>query len=417
MESMVDARREIEELVGFEARWPGTDAERRAAGHLAKRLEDLGREAQIEPTRVLPNYATTHLIHALLAIVGSVLSITAPSAGFALVLVATVSAGLDLTGIAFLIRRLTGARASQNVVSREEGDKPGTLILTAHYDAARTGVIFGRRTSERRAALGKLLHRPIGPFEPFFWSLIALLVCCALRLGGIEGYVLTIVQFIPTVVLIVSAPLFADIALSGVVPGASDNASGVATVLRLAERYGGDLDNFDVWVLFPGAEEGLMLGMREWLKRHRKELDAARTIFLNVDKVGHGTVRYVTKEGFVVAHAYHPTLVDLCDQIAEEDEEEGRYGARPVASRNGTDATAARSRGFPAITISCLNALDYDPTYHQATDTPENIDPEALERAFGFCSELIELIDERVGKDLVAAGEGDATELSEADGR
>src|SRR5689334_4352383 len=119
VESVVDAQREIEELVAFEARWPGTDAERRAAAHLAARLEDLGREAQVEPTRVYPNYATTHLIHGLLAIVGSVLSITAPGVGFALVAIATVSAALDLTGVFFLVRRLTGVRASQNVVSRE----------------------------------------------------------------------------------------------------------------------------------------------------------------------------------------------------------------------------------------------------------------------------------------------------------
>jgi hypothetical protein len=413
---MVDALHEVEELVGFEARGPGTDAERRAAGHLAARLEDLGRQAEIESIRVFPNYAVAHLIHALLGIVGSVLSITAPLAGTLLVLVAAISAALDLTGTFFLVRRLTGGRASQNVISREDSDRPGTLILTAHYDAARAGVVFGRRATERRAALGKLIRRPIGPFEPFFWSLILLLVCCVIRLAGLEGYLLTILQFIPTVVLILSVPLFADIAISGVVPGAADNASGVATVLRLAERYGGDLDHFDVWVLFPGAEEGLMLGMREWLKRHRKELDSARTIFLNVDKAGTGTVRYTTREGFVLTYAYHPTLVGLCEQIAEEDAEENRYGARPVKSRSATDATAARARRFPAISISCLNALDYEPHQHQPSDVVENVDPQALERAFGFCSELIELIDERVGRDLAAAGEDEATELSEADG-
>jgi hypothetical protein len=414
---VVEAIREIEELVAFEARGPGTDAERRAAAHLAARLEDLGRRADVEPTRIFPNYAPAHMIHALMGIVGSVLAIGSPVAGTVLVLAATVSAVLDLSGTFFLVRRLTGARASQNVVSREDGGKPGTLILTAHYDAARSGAVFSRRVTERRAALGKRLRRPIGPFEPYFWSLVALLVCCAIRIAGLSGTALTAVQFVPTVILIVSVPLLADIALSGVVPGATDNASGVATVLRLAERYGDDLDHFDVWVLLPGAEEGLLLGMREWVRRQRHELDPTRTIFLNVDKVGHGTVRYTTREGFVLTYAYHPRLVELCEQIAQEDEEEGRYGARPFKSKSATDATAARARGFPAISISCLNALDYDPHYHQATDTPDNVDEAALERAFGFCSELIELIDERVGPDIARTPEGEETELSEADGR
>src|SRR5436190_7212555 len=405
MARVIDALTEVEDLVEFEGRGPGTDAERRAAAHLVKRLEDLGRHADTESIRVFPKYALAHLIHALLAIVGSVLAVTAPLAGALLVLLALVSASLDLTGAFFLLRRLTGARASQNVISREETGKPGTLILTAHYDAAHGGLVFGRRASERRAALGKRIGRPIGPFEPYFWSMVVLLVCCALRVPGLEGTVLTVIQFATTVVLIISVPLFADIALSGVVPGATDNASGVATVLRLAERYGGDLDHFDIWVLLPGAEEGLLLGMREWLRRHRPELDPTRTVFVNVDKVGTGTARYSRREGFVLTYKYHPRLVELCEQIAEEDEEESRYGVRPLVSRLATDATAARARGFPAISISCLNALDYEPNQHQQTDTVENVDPAALERAFGFCSELVELIDERVGPDLSGPGE------------
>jgi hypothetical protein len=412
MPGVIEPLDEIKELVAFEARGPGTDAERRAADHLAARLGDLGRESAIESIRVFPNYAVAHLIHALLGIVGSVVSIGSPLAGLLIVLLAALSAALDLAGIFSPVRRLTGARASQNVISREDGGRPGTLILTAHYDAPRGGALFGRRLSERRAALGKLIRRPIGAFEPYFWSLIALLVACTLRLLGIDGFVLTVVQFVPTVVLIVAVPLLADVALSGVVPGAIDNASGVATVLRLAERYGEDLDHFDVWVLFPGAEDGLLLGMREWLRRHRKELDRARTIFLNVDMVGTGTVRYATREGFVVGYSYHPSLVQLCRQIQEEDEDERRYGARPMKSRTATDATAARARGFPAMSISCRNALDYEPRERQPTDIPENVDEEALERAFGFCSELIELLDEQIGPDLAERGE---TALSEAD--
>ena len=409
---MIEALQEVEDLVAFEARGPATDAERRAAGHLSRRLESLGREATIEPTRIYPNYALTHLIHAILGIAGSLVSVTAPLPGLVLVLVAAISTSLDLTGTFHLVRRLTGARASQNVVSREDGGRAGTLILTAHYDAARTGAAFGARITQRRAALGKLLRRQIGPFEPFFWSLMVLVVTCTIRVVGLEGVVLTVVQFVPTVLLIACVPLLADIALAGVVPGAADNASGVATVLRLAERYGGDLDHLDVWVLLPGAEEGLGVGMRDWVRRHRKELDPRRTIFINVDEVATGTVRYATKQGFLFAYSYHPRLVALCRQIQEEDAEENRYGARPIASRSATDATAARARGFPAITITCRNALDYEPNHHRETDTPENVDEAALERAFGFCSELIELIDEEVGPDLVRDG---PTELSEAD--
>jgi hypothetical protein len=392
---VVDPLREIDALVEYDGRWPGTDAERRAAGHLVERLRALGREAELEPTRVRPGYPLTHLLHALLGIAGSVVSVRSPLIGVLLVLFAAVSTFGDLTGSFFLIRRLTPGRASQNVVSREDGGKPGLLVVSAHYDAARTGAVFSRRSLERTATLGKLIRRPIGPFAPSFWSLVAILVCCLLRLISVDPLPLIVVQFAATVVLIVSVPLLADIALSGVVPGANDNASGVATALRLAERFGGgSLQHFDLMVLLPGAEEGFLLGMRAWLRRHKKELDRGSTVFLNIDTVGHGTVRWQTKSGFIFPLSFHPTLLGLCDELAEE------HNARGVPMRVIADAYAARSAGFPAISISCLNAMDYVPTYHQYSDTPENVDIDALDRAYHFCSDLIELIDERVGPDL-----------------
>lgn len=378
----VDAMKEIEELVAFEERWAGTDAERRAARHLEQRLRALGRDAETEPTSIHPNYPIAHAIHALIAIVGSVLSVSVPVAGAALVLLATVSAFGDLSGSFFIARRLTGRRASQNVTSTEGGDKPGLVILSAHYDAARGGALFGPRAVERRAAFGKLVRRAIGPFEPFFWSMFAILACTVLRLIGLEGMGLTVLQFIPTVLLIASIPLLVDISLSGVAPGANDNASGVATVLRLAERYGGRLEHFDVWVVFPGAQEALVLGMREWVRKHRRELDPARTVFLNVDTAGAGTVRWIEKEGLVLAMRYHPTLVGLCEEIGD---------GRGITSRDASDALVARAAGFPAITVTARNALDY---------APERIDPDALERTYDFCGALLERLDESIGPEL-----------------
>ncbi|HEY2603889.1 MAG TPA: M28 family peptidase [Thermoleophilaceae bacterium] len=403
---MIDPLREIDALVDFDGRWPGTDAERRASVHLTERLRALGRDAEVEPIRVRPGYPLTHLIHALLGIAASVVSVKAPVVGAALAALALVSTFGDLTGSFFLVRRLTPVRASQNVMSRGgEREKPGLLVLSAHYDAARTGAIFSRRSLERTATLSKLLRRPLGFFGPFFWSLVAIFVCALLRVIGIDPLPVTVVQFVGTVVLIVSVPLLADIALSQVVPGANDNASGVATVLRLAERFGDSLKHFDVMVLFPGSEEGFLLGMRAWLRRHKKELDRGSTVFLNVDTVGHGTPRWQTKSGLVFPLAFHPTLIELCTELGEE------HHARGVSRRVISDAYSARAAGFPAISIGCLNAMDYVPTYHQHSDTPDNVDVDALDRAYHFCSDLIELIDERVGPDL--AGDTPATVLSE----
>ncbi len=405
----VDAQREIEQLVAFEGRIAGSDAERRAAEHLAGRLKALGRDAEVESIGVHPNYALTHLIHALLAVAGSLVSVGLPLAGFLLLAIALISTLGDLTGAVLLVRRLTGRRASQNVLSREDGDKPGVLVLVAHYDSARSGVIFGRRALERRATLAKRLRAPIGLGGVFVFAIALVLLCTLVRVLGIESTLLAIVQFVPTVVLILAVPLLADIQLSPPVPGAADNASGVATVLALAERFGGQLEHLDLWVLFTGAEESMALGMREWLKAHRTELPRARTIFLNVDKTANGTVRYTTKEGFFLAAGYDSSLIEICEEIADEDEA-GRFGARGIVTRETSDSLPARARGHPAIKVSCLGALDYQPNYHQSTDTADRVDPEALERAQEFCSKLVERIDGRLGREADTAAAAAARE-------
>ena len=397
----MDPLPEIEALVGHGARRPGSDAERRAARGLESRLRELGREARTEPIQIWPGWPLVHLIHAVAAITGSLLAVDQPLAATIVLAVTAASAFGELTGRFPLARRLTPKRASQNVASPEDGGRPGTLVLVAHYDAARTGFLFGPRISKRRAAVGKLIRRQIGSFEPFFWAILVALGCAALRLAGVDGVAVSAVQFAATVVLIVSVPLLIDIGLSDVVPGANDNASGVATVLRLAERYGGDLDHFDVWVLLTGAGESMSQGIRAWLRAHRRELDPTTTAFLCVDEVGLGTVRYRRREGFLATRRAYAPLVELCDQIVADDEaDDRRYGARPLVARSAGDAHRARAKGYPALTVSCANALDYAPHHHRVSDTLDNLDPAALERAFGFCSELIELIDERIGPDV-----------------
>jgi hypothetical protein len=401
----MDLRSDIEALVDVGRRAPGSDAERRAAAYLKRRLEGLGREVEVESVDAWPSWPLAYAILAAVAVVGSVLSVSVPALGAALALVAALLTFLDAGVLLPTVRRLLGRRASQNVVSWGDRDKPGSLLLVAHYDAGRGGIALGQTAETRRAAFGKLVRRPIGPLEPLFWAQIAVLVCCVLRLAGLSGLLLTVVQFIPTVFLIVAVALLIDIALSPAKAGENDNATGAALALRLAERYGGGrLDHFGVHVLLTGGQKAVSAGSRSFLKRHKRELSRERTVVLNLDAVGSGTVRFTSREGPLLAIKSHPQLVQLCQGIAEDDEDENAFGARPIVNRSPSDGYAARSAGLPAITISCRGRLDY---------VPARVDAEAIERAEAFCAELIRRLDAEVGPDLAAQAE--ETVLTEAE--
>src|SRR3954469_4632293 len=152
-----------------------TDAERREALELAQRLESLGREAKVEPFEARPAYPLVYVTLALLAIVGSVASVSLPIAGAALAGVAAILTFGEGTGMFMLARRLTGMRASQNVVSEEDGGKPGTLVLAARYNAD-------------RASAQRMRLSPV-----FFWAMVAVLLCGIGRIAGLDGVALTAV--------------------------------------------------------------------------------------------------------------------------------------------------------------------------------------------------------------------------------
>jgi len=392
----------IDELCSFQGRRAGTDAERRAANWLAQRVRDGGRRAVVEPTYVHPQYGLVHALHCALGFAGSLVAIIAPPVGFAIVLVAALSMYLDLNGRFYLARRLFFRRASQNVVSPGKGSgAPARIFICAHYDSARSGAAFKPGRVARLSRLSRRLPFPVAPFRVLFWSLAILLPILGARMAGIDSGLISLLQLVPTLILLIGVFLLADIELSDVVPGANDNASGVATALSLAQELDADApENLDVWLLFTGGEECQMEGMRSFIRSHRKSIDRENTYFLVLDAVGSGTVRYETGEGLAVTYDMDRRLVQLCDAVATADRENGdRFGAKPLRQAFATDALPARIAKFRSTAITGLADGSLLPAnYHRPEDVPKRIDRKALDRAHDFTLELVRALDRDTGR-------------------
>ncbi len=392
----------IRELCSYEDRLAGTDAERRAGSWLAKRLRDGGRQVEVEPTHVHPQYALVQAAHCLLGLAGSLVAIASPPAGFAIVLVTAASMYFDLNAGTYLLRRLFFRRASQNVVSPgRRANAPARLFLCAHYDAARTGPFFRPGTIARFTRLARLSPLPLGPFRILFWSLAALLPVLGARLAGADSTLISVLQLIPTLILLVGILMLVNVELSDVVPGANDNASGVATVLSLAEELAPDPpENLDVGILLAGGGECLMEGIRGFLRAHRKELDREATYFLNIESVGCGEVRYVTGEGHAVSFGMDRRVIELCDAVASATRNPGRRpGAQPLRWGFASDALPVRLARYPCTTITTIERGSLVPAaYHRLDDVPDRIDPGTLDRAHGFALDLVRALDRDVGR-------------------
>jgi Zn-dependent M28 family amino/carboxypeptidase len=192
--------------------------------------------------------------------------------------------------------------------------------------------------------------------------------------------------------------MLADQARSPTVPGASDNATGVAALLALAEWIAADPpEDVETVVLIPGCEESGMGGMRAWLDADGRALDPALTLVLGLDTLGSGEPRVLSGEGGVRTVRYREEDVAWADLGAE------RAGlGRPPRWRIGgwTDPILALYAGLPAISI--VSARDGGfANYHLPTDTPENVDWGSVERCLRLAAGTIEAwvgeTDEEVG--------------------
>lgn len=386
----------IRHLASLKGRWPGSEGEREGAEYVAAQVRQLGRKATLEPVSVRPSYALTYAIHAALAVVGSVVAVYTPPLGVVILLLVSLSMFGDLTARFHLLRRLMARRWSRNVTS--PGTNPAasaTVVLTAHHDSARSGIIFAHR--RRPLPVLHRLRNLAGPIDIVFWTMIAALAMAVVRmLAGFdadEATALTIAQFVATVVLMVAFTLFIDVALSEPVPGANDNASGVGAVLEVGRRLDTDPPaNLNVWLVFPGAKEGITLGMREWMRAHQDELDPRRTFFINVDNVGTGRPRVVGAEGYVIIYQHDARLIQLVASLLPDDDDR-----TPLVWRLGTDGVIPAMRGYPSVTICCTDEYGRIPNYHRQTDDVDRIEPEVVEDV----ADLTELLVRRIDSDLV----------------
>src|SRR5262249_25090241 len=115
-----------------------------------------------------------------------------------------------------------------------------------------------------------------------------------------------------------SAAALADIGLRGTVPGANDNATGVAALLAIAraleER---PTENVRV-MLVSTSEEALCEGMQCFAERHFDALPRDRTFFLCLDTLGSPHLLVLRGEGMIRMREYPARSLELLDGLADE---------------------------------------------------------------------------------------------------
>src|ERR1700679_2215060 len=108
------------------------------------------------------------------------------------------------------------------------------------------------------------------------------------------------------------------------------------------------------------------------MARHRDELDAERTWFVNLDTVGSSHMVMLEGEGPIWMEGYAGAW--LRDLIAERAEALGIELERGCRARASTDSVIPSRAGYPIATLVSMTDWRTLANYHLPSDVPENLD-------------------------------------------
>lgn len=371
----------LRRVCGFGPRGSTTEAERTAADQLAGDLREIGAEVSIEGFRSPASFG-----HGYLLVFGGVAAagLAAPLAPWPAAVAILILLALHLgehTSIGPWAGALFAWKPSQNVLARfPRPGAAGRLVVAAHYDSSRAGLLF-----HPRLVSGIRFSFILG-----LVTLAAIEAAVIAHAAGARGVVLDWIRWAGGAYLLFGCALVLERELRGRhVVGASDNASGVAVALALAEEFRDrPLENLEPWVVLTGCEEAGMVGMRRFVADHR-ELDRHSTHFLILDNVGSGRLRYATGEGMIWFFPYPGPLVPAAREVAV-----GYPDVRPLEYRLAyLDALVSAARGYSTLALIAMDEKGGIPNWHWYSDVPENVDVAVMETALAFSADVARKLD------------------------
>lgn len=273
---------------------------------------------------------------------------------------------------------------SQNVVARFLAPKPArTIIVMAHYDSgcasplSEPGVLRWLRALHTLTIAAMvliiatciadgvgLLHDAQQPVIAYIrWGAVAYLVACA-------------------------AGLFFSSARTVDIRGANMNASGVAALLHLADRFSKTpLENADLWLAATGSHEAWMAGLRHLLRTQR--LDKETTYILNLEAVGAGSLHYLKGEGVLGVMPSAPDMVAAAAAVAAD------FGATPGMLRHVPSAAhIPLGHGYPAMTIMGLDENRFPVHWNAVEDLVTAVDERQVGRAADFAEAILRRLEQ-----------------------
>jgi hypothetical protein len=381
-------RERLEELERIE-RPSASDGERRAAEWIVAQLAELGAEARIEAEDAHGTYWWPLGIGAALGALGAAAALRGRRLlGTLLGTVGAAAMADDFPPGKRRLRRLLPRRTTYNVIC-ELGDPTAeqTVVLSAHHDAAHSGLVFHPALPEFADRLGLLERSDTSP--PLMAPVVGGPVLAAL--GALTGRRLP--AKIGLFLGLGSVAAMADIGARKSVPAANDNGTAVVALLSLARRFLAEPPpGIRVILLSAGSEESFSEGMKAFGERHFGELPRESTFFLCLETLGATHLLALQGEGFLKMRDYPPRALAFLEGVAAE---EGIWLYPNLRTYNGTDALEPRVAGYETVALCSCTDQKQPGRYHWPNDIAANVNFDTLQRAITLSDAAVRRLAER----------------------
>jgi len=372
----------LRKLTGLPHRGATTEHEREAADILTHSLQQLGAAVERQP------FATprTYITEVWWLVGGTALGLLLlPALSWLAFLLVGVSVGAALVYFDWRfspVSLLPPRATSQNIIGKmpHQARTDRKLILMAHYDSAPVSLLY-------LPSMVRGFHQSL---RISLALLVASVLVALLSVLGIGQPVVAWLRWLLVLYFVAQGLISTiDYLRLGFSNGAADNASGTAAAIATAERlWRSPIPGWDVEVVLTGAEEANLKGSRAYYLAQRHDLDAEHTYLLNLDNVGAGQLRIITRTGSLTDIVYDNALVHAALETAAS---EPRFKTvKPAVWHTGDfDSIWFARAGVPSLTLSAQDEEGLIPNLHRPTDTLQNVDESLPRLAVDFAEATI----------------------------
>ncbi|MFX1378496.1 MAG: M28 family metallopeptidase [Promethearchaeota archaeon] len=283
------------------------------------------------------------------------------------------------------------------IKAKEKTPERPLVIISAHYDSISANIPY------RLQVIIFFIYRLIVVFYIIVFVVfiaIFLFDFFALIRLSLSNLLIIFISFSSIGGVFLSIPILYLVFRERPSSGSVDNASGIAISLELAKILKKNpLNNMDVLILWPGAEEWGLKGSRRFCKTHFKSLkkiyDLDNSFNINIDMVG-SYIGLLNKSGIIFRRKTNKSLNDIFGATANQLNIPLKIynkAIKPNSDYKSFQKYAKKTNS--KFQVSCFHSSADSKYIHSIKDTPDKCSLEALNGCINICHQALRSIDIR----------------------